>query len=1255
MKSPGSSTLKRSRWQTVLIWGVAVFLVYVLLGFFVLPPIIKWQLLKKLPGITKRQVEVGQVKFNPLVLSLTVRGLALNEPDGHPFASWDELYINFQTSSLFRWAWTFKEIRLDRPLAEIIVLKDGRLNFANMFESPTNTLPPSKTDASSIPRVNIFQLEITNGFVAMEDRSRRSTFRTEWRPINLVLKQFATRPNADTPYSFHAESDAGRSITWQGDLTVQPFHSGGHLEITGVKLPRWRPYLEDMTRAVLTNGVADFQVNYRIAVGTNGFDLSLSNGTLHVEQVQLQDLQTAENVVGFRTLDVQSLQFDLRERTARLGNLKLAEPTVLARLKPDGHLNLIDLLIPPAPSTNPPPASTNPAAPWTITVDEFNLENGVADLEDLTRRSPFKTELKPIAVKLEKFTTEPDSDGRYSLGFTSELAETLSSEGTFSINPVRSTGEVKVAAVELKKYVPYVEDIFRGRITAGQLAVQVPYYMALATNGLQAGVSNLAVTLTGLDVKGPGSDTSVASISQFGLEEVEANLQERRARVGHVKASGGSIFVQRAKDGSINLLGLLASNSTNTDAASTNVPAAKTPVVEAPAAGSNTWVASVGEFSLKDYAIKIEDLQPSKPAKFLLDQVALDLKDASIDRNVPMGVALSLRFNETGAIALQGTTRLDPLSADFQVGLTNLDMRGSESYLEPYVRLGIASGGFSAYHHIRYQTTDPQRPRITIAGGLGITNFRSTDLDASKEFLRWDDLAISGVELGLLPNGLKVEQIKWIAPATSVVIGPDHQANLSHIFNKTASGSTNGVTTNAITTATSPTPSTNAAPADFPMQLGAFVLDRAVFEFTDESIQPPVSVGLQELTGSIKGLSSAPNTTADVNLAGKIDRQSPFTAIGHINPLAANLTADLVISNANMQLTPFTAYLEKYAGHPLRKGRLNTALHYQIEGKQIQAQNKIDIDQLTLGPRNNSPDATTLPVKLGIALLKDSQGRIDLDIPVSGRLDDPHFRVSAVVLKVIVNMITKAAASPFKLLGALVGGGGEELSFVQFSPGSTNLIQGELDKLAKLAKALAQRPTLELEIEGAIDPVADRQALAAQKLRDQIKTQGLQELNAKGGAPQSTESFVVGSKEYDRLLRRAFVEQFGTNTAAVLQAGQFALSTTNQPATPGTGPTEGQGQRSFSLRTGATPEKKLSKADRLALNEATPPVMERLLAEKIEISDSDFRQLMEARARLVQDWLVSAGGVSADRLLLDAPKPVDSSYRGQSRAVLSVD
>jgi uncharacterized protein involved in outer membrane biogenesis len=261
------SAFRSSSWYKRLVWALASFVIYLLLGFFALPPLINWQMLKQLPITTKRHAAISQVKFNPLVLSLSIRGLTLTEPDGRTFASWDELYINFQTSSLFRWAWTFKEIWLVDPFGEIILFRDGRLNFANMFDSPAKPVAGTRQKEPSVPRINIFELMITNGFVRLQDQTRQPAFHTEYRPINLVLKQFSTRPGIATPYSFRAQSDAGRSVAWTGDVSVQPLGSSGHLELSGIRISRYQPYFEDFTHAVVTNGLADIAIDYHFASG----------------------------------------------------------------------------------------------------------------------------------------------------------------------------------------------------------------------------------------------------------------------------------------------------------------------------------------------------------------------------------------------------------------------------------------------------------------------------------------------------------------------------------------------------------------------------------------------------------------------------------------------------------------------------------------------------------------------------------------------------------------------------------------------------------------------------------------------------------------------------------------------------------------------------------------------------------------------------------------------------------------------------
>jgi hypothetical protein len=236
--------------------------------------------------------------------------------------------------------------------------------------------------------------------------------------------------------------------------------------------------------------------------------------------------------------------------------------------------------------------------------------------------------------------------------------------------------------------------------------------------------------------------------------------------------------------------------------------------------------------------------------------------------------------------------------------------------------------------------------------------------------------------------------------------------------------------------------------------------------------------------------------------------------VGEVNPLSKDLMVNLAIDCKNVNLTPFTPYMEKYAGYPMQRGKLLLDLHHNIAHGQLVASNHVVIASLTLGARNNSPDATKLPVKLGIALLKDRNGNIDLDVPLHGNLSVPQFRVMPIVWQVLDNLLEKAATAPFTLLGKLFGGGGEELSYVDFQPGLADIPPSEQAKLDKLAKALYERPALQLEISAGADPVSDTPVLARLKLDGQVRSLQARELIAAGTPPETVQSIQVDPTNY---------------------------------------------------------------------------------------------------------------------------------------------
>ena len=474
-----------------------------------------------------------------------------------------------------------------------------------------------------------------------------------------------------------------------------------------------------------------------------------------------------------------------------------------------------------------------------------------------------------------------------------------------------------------------------------------------------------------------------------------------------------------------------------------------------------------------------------------LDQLAFNVKGLSTVSNEPITVSLSARLNQAGTVTAQGTAKIAPPQADLEIGVSDLDLRPFQPYLNEQARLAITSGRFNTRGRVRYTPPGAGAPLVKFAGELSLTNFVTTDQVLFKEFVKWDALNVTGIDLDLQPNQLQVQEVKWRGLQTSVIIGPDHRPNLKTVLPEKAAGAA----------ATPAAPRRDRCAGESRGVPGPARRARA-----GERGVPFLPTSPSSRTRPLTCRNSAARSRACRRRSkarrrwissGKVDAASPFSISGKVNPLAKDLQLDLAVAFTNTDLTAFTTYLEKYAGHPLNKGKLTMGLHYDINQKQLKAENKFLIDHFTLGPRNDSTNATHLPVKLAVALLKDRNGQINLDIPLSGRTDDPQFKIAPLVFKVVLNLIVKAATSPFSLLGALVGGG-EELSFVEFQPGRADIPDAEAQKLDKLVKALYERPAVSLEIAGSFDPEQDRAALARLKLEQHLKILRLKELTDAG-------------------------------------------------------------------------------------------------------------------------------------------------------------
>jgi hypothetical protein len=414
-----------------------------------------------------------------------------------------------------------------------------------------------------------------------------------------------------------------------------------------------------------------------------------------------------------------------------------------------------------------------------------------------------------------------------------------------------------------------------------------------------------------------------------------------------------------------------------------------------------------------------------------------------------------------------------------------------------------------------------------------------------------------------------------------------------------------------------------------PIEIDMVRIDQGSMNFADLSIKPGFETGIQQLSGSIKGLSGRADARADVQLAGQVDRYTPVKITGKVNYFAAVSHTDLHMAFRNLELTKMSPYSGKFAGYLIERGKLNVSLNYLIKQRKLAAKHKIIIDQLQLGEHVDSLDATSLPVKLAIALLKDRNGVIDLDIPVSGNLDDPKFKVWPIIWQVVANLLTKIVTSPFALLGSLFGAS-EEISFVEFTSGSTVLSTAAQNKLRTLAKALDARPALNLDLPLVVKPDVDGPALMDQYWQAERERLARRRLGARSSNAQSIAKLLATTKHYRALLEVAYRDAFG-----------------KKPTIP----------RPRATASAAPPQVSAASRAPKAPAHAEAPIqdsvavawLEQQLRSKMTVGRSDFDALARARAQRVQGIILDGTGIDPARVFVitAAPLPPDAALRMQ--------
>ena len=558
-------------------------------------------------------------------------------------------------------------------------------------------------------------------------------------------------------------------------------------------------------------------------------------------------------------------------------------------------------------------------------------------------------------------------------------------------------------------------------------------------------------------------------------------------------------------------------------------------------------------------------------------------------------------------------------------------------------------------------------PVITLAGDVTVEKFGLVDGLFNEELAGFGSLTLKNLKAATSPQLIvSLDEILVTAPYARIIVNgergkpyldllkeADKHINLLAVVKpfKPAPGPTDAAPAPAANPAASPAPG-----AKLPkVEVGRVVITGGDFSFEDRAIEPHVQMAITQFGGTISGLSSENLAKADVDLHGAVDGTGPVAITGKLDPFGTVRSIDLAVAFKNVDLLPVSPYSGKFAGYELARGQLVVDVKLTIADRKLDSANVITLNQFTFGAATHSPEATGLPVRLGVALLKDTDGRIIIDFPVQGSLDDPDFRYGKVVMRVIGNLLLKAATSPFSLLGSMFGGGGDELAFQDFIPGESQLQPAERPKLDTLVKALTNRPALSLGIEGSYDATADAFALKRLKVADGVRRKIWETQHATNPNIAPPDQLVISPEENAAMVKQLFNEKFppGTKFGAPLPAAPVVAA---PPAPPPPGffkrvvnALTFSEQREKSAAKKAEAERAAEREKSLTVAAAAGLPLEEMtgrLAETMTVDDNDLRALAAARAARVRDELVNAGHIGADRLFLSSSKDAAKSNKG---------
>ncbi|MGM0610588.1 MAG: DUF748 domain-containing protein [Thermodesulfobacteriota bacterium] len=1160
----------------------AVYIFYVLIGFFAFPVFLRANLQEEIFKSTQREASISKVNFNPFTFKFALHDITIQGKKGKKeLFSAELLEINLELSSLFRRALVLKQLKIMSPGLDIDFYGQGKYNISDL-------LPPSGKTNSESKVYAVFpflvqDIHIHNGTLKFHDTPRNQTHRID--DFNFVL------PRISSLKDHHGDQVQPRlDFMVNGDpvnlnAKMLPFASSREtalqVDFSSINLPPYWGYCPFANRINLERGKLNGKLIFDFINTEQGIKIKLS-GTSTLQNILLT--ADGEKILECAKVKMSLERYSPLARILQLKNISVDKTWIKITRDKENIFNWPEYIsLPDKPqkeNTEEEQSDSNSSSPgFKFSCREVSTPEIQIVFSDNSTSEKFKREFN-LSTHFQNIGNTPGKSSQAKISLEKEGQEQLHVNASLDITEQKGNCSLDFSAIPVAEYASYFREFIPWELTSAELSGNTAlYYNPMGKNNLK--LSDGQLNLDRIKVKRPGQKAFLET-DNILAKGINMDRTEKTVGLDSIIVQDGKLNIVQGQNGSLDLM---------TDIQHIDRP--KKNSSEKNTTGDN-WKIRIKNILLKQIKSRYQDLKTSQTAPVDLAVNRLELRELRLPAGKGMDFDFEGAINKKGSVDCSGNFDLSPFKAQIRGNVAEVDLVPAGAYLSDDIHLDIHTCLLDADFRAALDTQDELSLRSSLNGSVSSLELRDKQ---QNRLVQMEKMNVLGMNMSLAPNKLHISEIILHSPGLDLERNPRGELNLKKALGMTAPK-------DAVQKDAPPEKKKDFVFKD--MELDKVQIKNGALFFKDKNISPYYETELKPIQARAQSLSRGMEKPGRISLNATKDKHARLVLNGKINLLSRPVYSDLKFSIQGMDMVSLTPYTQEYLAYPIQTGKLNWNGDFNIQNSTLKGSNLFLIEHLELGPKIKNTNASNAPVKLALALLQDSRGDLELNIPISGNLNDPQFSLGKTIFKAIIGLFGKIATAPFSLIGELFGGG-EDVNRIPYNPGEYEIRTEAQKKLNNIATALKKRPRLRVSIQGQINRKLDTAAMFEKRIVRRLRMKKITADKESGDLQVKPDNVQAEKEKYSDYLERAY---------RLLKKEK---------------------------------SKSLPSAENLSLND-----MQKYLQAEIPISWEDLEELAMDRARSVRAYIINQDPKLGKRIFLRQGNQKDITAEGKAEAVLSI-